>query len=144
MKGSSLRYSIAALTIAVGAPALAQSAPAGDPFIGMSPAGHVKAQALNERIESLSIIQIEQAGAALRALQHAAAAEPLDLAKLREAARKYEEVIAQSHNYTVEWVELAASLSPSDRAIILRRLPRIGGIMRPPLVPPLPPKPFGH
>ena len=139
---------MAALALVTGGAALGQAAQtpfaARDPFIGMTAAGHARAQALNAHIAAVSMARGEQASAARKRFQEVAGKEPVDLAALREAARDYEEAIGGSSDHTLDWIDLAASLDPADRAIILKRLPRIGGIFHPPPLPPLPPRPSGR
>ena len=129
-----------AVALAAAAPTLAQ-ADLRDPFSGMSAAGRAKAVALNEKISMASAVRVETMVAARNELKAAINAEPLDMARVRVAAERYERALLDGGDSTLLWVELAATLEPADRAFILARLPRIGGVMRPPPPPPMPPLP---
>jgi len=132
----------AALFAAVPMSALAQPAPppGADPFAGMTPAGHAKAEALNEKLES-DLIEFGKRSAEVRkAFEDAARADAPDMNAVRKAAQAYDERLAMRSDFTTAWVDLAATLEPADRAFILKRLPKVGGVMTAPLQPPLTPK----
>ena len=131
----------AALAAAAPASAIVQPAPPpSDPFAGMTIAGHAKAEALNRKLEADLTDQGKRMAVARKAFQDAVSADPLDMDRVQEAARAYEDGLSKRGDGTMQWVALAATLDPADRAYILKRLPRVGGVMSPPPQPPLPPR----